>query len=128
MAERPDFQETQFGFAAHLRDPAANPAPDDIEDRRMAIYRELFFNNVAGLLGRTFPVLHKILGAERWAIVMRDYFSRHQSHTPLFLEMLLERFALVFVAVYEEELADLTATAIGPPHQLVAVGVGGEGV
>jgi hypothetical protein len=87
MAERPEFQETQYGFAAHLRDPERNPAPENIEDRRMAIYRELFFNNVAGLLGRTFPVLHKILGAERWKVVIRDYFSRHRSHTPLFLEM-----------------------------------------
>ena len=75
MAERPAFQDTQYGFAAHLRDPEHNPAPANIEDRRMAIYRELFFNNVAGLLGRTFPVLHKILGAERWKVVMRDYFS-----------------------------------------------------
>jgi hypothetical protein len=87
MAERPAFQETQYGFAAHLRDPERNPAPENIEDRRMAIYRELFFNNVAGLLSRTFPVLHKILGPERWTVVMRDYFSRHRSHTPLFLEM-----------------------------------------
>jgi hypothetical protein len=87
MAERPEFQETQYGFAAHLRDPERNPAPENIEDRRMAVYRELFFNNVAGLLGRTFPVLHKILGAERWKVVIRDYFSRHRSHTPLFLEM-----------------------------------------
>lgn len=87
MAERPDFQETQYGFAAHLRDPARHAAPPDIEDRRMAIYRDLFFNNVAQLLARTFPVLHKILGAERWERMMRDYFSRHRSHTPLFLEM-----------------------------------------
>jgi hypothetical protein len=87
MAERPAFQATQYGFAAHLRDPERNPAPAGIEDRRMAIYRELFFNNVASLLGRTFPVLHEILGPARWKVVMRDYFSRHQSHTPLFLEM-----------------------------------------
>jgi hypothetical protein len=87
MAEGPGFRETQYGFAAHLRDPEGNPAPAGIEDRRMAIYRELFFNNVAGLLGRTFPVLHKILGPERWTTLMRDYFSRHRSHTPLFLEM-----------------------------------------
>ena len=102
MAERPAFQETQYGFAAHLRDPERNPAPENIEDRRMAIYRELFFNNVAGLLGRTFPVLHKILGPERWKVVMRDYFSRHQSHTPLFLEMPRE-----FLQYLEDERGDV---------------------
>jgi hypothetical protein len=87
MSERPAFQATQYGFAAHIRDPDAHAAPDGIEDRRMAIYRDLFFNNVASLLGRTFPVLHRILGRDRWRVLMRDYFSHHESHTPLFLEM-----------------------------------------
>jgi len=87
MSERPAFQRTQYGFAAHIRDPDANAAPVGIEDRRMAIYRDLFFNNVASLLGRTFPVLHRILGRDRWRVLIRDYFSRHESHTPLFLEM-----------------------------------------
>ena len=45
-AERPEFIRKQFEFAAHIRDPENNPVPDNIEDRRMAIYRELFFNNV----------------------------------------------------------------------------------
>jgi hypothetical protein len=87
MAERPAFQQTQYRFAAHLRDPRGTPAPRGIEDRRMAIYRDLFFNNVAQLLARTFPVLHGILAGERWQRLMRDYFGRHQSRTPLFLEM-----------------------------------------
>ena len=42
----PMFQQTQYAFAAHLRDPDANPAPPDIEDRRMKIYRELVYNNI----------------------------------------------------------------------------------
>ena len=42
----PDFRQVQREFAAHLRDPANNPAPGNIEERRLAIYRELFFNNV----------------------------------------------------------------------------------
>lgn len=87
MADRPAFQETQYAFAAHIRDPENNPAPEGIEDRRMAIYRNLFFNNVAQLLSRTFPVLYKILGEDAWRVLMRDYFSRHEAHTPLFLEM-----------------------------------------
>jgi hypothetical protein len=87
MADRPAFQQTQYAFAAHIRDPDRNPAPEGVEDRRMAIYRNLFFNNVAQLLSRTFPVLYKILGEDEWRTLVRDYFSRHESHTPLFLEM-----------------------------------------
>ncbi|MGD8977323.1 MAG: putative DNA-binding domain-containing protein [Gammaproteobacteria bacterium] len=110
MAERPAFQRHQYAFAAHIRDPENNPAPTGIEDRRMAIYRSLFFNNVSQLLAKTFPVLHAILGAEAWERLMRDYFSRHQSHTPLFLEMPRE-----FLKYLEEERGTVAGD---PPFQL----------
>ena len=40
------FQETQYQFAAYIRDPEHQPIPDQLESRRMAIYRDLFFNNI----------------------------------------------------------------------------------
>jgi len=79
--------ELQRRFAAHLRDPAQSPAPAGIEDRRLQVYRELFFNNVSGLLAGTFPVLHAILGPERWTRLVRDFYRDHRCHTPLFLEV-----------------------------------------
>jgi hypothetical protein len=57
VAKLPEFQKKQFAFAAHIRDPEHNPAPGGVEDRRMAIYRELFFNNLHNLIGTTFPVI-----------------------------------------------------------------------
>ena len=53
----------------------------------MQIYRELFFNNVSSLLAGTFPVLHSILGQERWQRLIRGFYSQHPCHTPLFLEV-----------------------------------------
>lgn len=100
MAERAKFQELQYQLAAHIRDPDENPAPTDIEDRRLAIYRDLFFNNVAQMLAGTFPVLHKILGEKAWRELMRDYFAHHQAHTPYFLEMPRE-----FLSFLENERA-----------------------
>ena len=52
VADTPDFQKKQYAFAAHIRDPENNPAPTGIEDRRMGVYRELFFNNLLNLLRR----------------------------------------------------------------------------
>lgn len=83
----PIFSEVQRAFARHLRDPAHAPAPDDVEPRRMKIYRELFFNNLSSLLAGTFPVLHEILGPEHWAALIRDFMVRHEAHTPLFTEV-----------------------------------------
>ena len=49
-----------YEFAAHIRDPENKPAPENIEDRRMGIYRDLFFNNIEGFLSGTFPVLKRL--------------------------------------------------------------------
>ncbi len=84
MQKLPEFQQQQRIFTAYIRDPEKNPAPQNIEPRRMAAYHELFYNNVQGLLAHTYPVLHKILSEEQWHHLIRDYFAVHQAHTPLF--------------------------------------------
>jgi hypothetical protein len=87
LASPGPLQRLQYAFAAHIRDPEHAPAPKGIEDRRMAIYRELFFNNVEALIGGAFPVLRRILGKQRWEAMLRDWFVRHRARTPLFLEL-----------------------------------------
>jgi len=86
MAET-GFMQQQYAFAAHIRAPASNAAPADIEDRRMAIYRELFYNNVESFLCNSFPVLRTLLADADWHSLVRDFYSRHRSHSPLFLEI-----------------------------------------
>lgn len=82
-----NFQTLQREFAAHLRNPATHPAPEGIEDRRLDIYRNLFFNNVNGFLRQGFPVLHSLLDSERWLRLARAFFEKHASQTPYFLEI-----------------------------------------
>lgn len=87
MADLPEFQQKQYAFAAHIRDPEHNPAPGGVEDRRMAIYRELFFNNLHNLIGSTFPVIKKLHEREKFRALIRDFMVRHQAQTPYFLEI-----------------------------------------
>ena len=87
MAEKPAFQEKQYAFAAHIRDPEHTPAPAGVEDRRMAIYRELFFNNLRNLLATTFPVLRKLHNDTQWENFIRGFMQKHQAHTPYFLQL-----------------------------------------
>ncbi len=93
-----EFLRVQQRFAAHLRDPSTNPAPADIEPRRMKIYSDLFYNNVEGFLATGFPVLRKLTPDARWHSMARDFFSRHRSRTPLF-----HRIAEEFLNYLEEE-------------------------
>ena len=83
----PDFQKHQYDFTAHIRDPEKNSRPDGIEDRRMAIYRELLYNNVEGFIAGGFPVIRKIYSDENWHKMVRDFFAKHKSHSPYFLEI-----------------------------------------
>jgi hypothetical protein len=77
----------QNSFAAHLRDPGSNPAPEGIEDRRMGIYRELFFNNIKGFLSANFPVLNSLHDEKSWQALCRDFYAEFRCHTPLFPEI-----------------------------------------
>ena len=81
------FKDKQYAFAAHIRDPANAPAPDGIEERRMAIYRSLFFNNLFSLLGTFFPVLRKIHSKPDWQRFIRGFMRQHQAETPYFLQL-----------------------------------------
>jgi hypothetical protein len=87
MATKPEFTRRQYEFAAHIRDPEHQPAPGGIADRRMAIYRELFYNNVEGFLSTTFPVLRELHEDKQWHGMARDFFAHHHAQTPLFLEI-----------------------------------------
>jgi len=79
-----DFRALQRDFATHLRDPARHPAPAGIEERRLAIYRRLFINNVEDLLARSYPVLRKLYGEQGWPALVRDFYREHGCQTPYF--------------------------------------------
>jgi len=94
----PSFIDTQYKFANHIRDPEHKPAPDNIEQRRMAIYRELFYNNIEGFVSNAFPVLREITTDEAWHAMIRDFMIKHQCKTPLFYEIARE-----FLAYLDDE-------------------------
>ena len=99
-----DFRQRQAAFAAHLRDPEANPAPPGIEARRMAVYRDLFFNNIAGLLASNFPVIRRTLGEMEWTALVRRFYADHHSRTPLFPEIARE--FIRFLEARDEDASD----------------------
>lgn len=87
MAADLPFQETQRVLAAHVRDPGVNPPPVGIEDRRLAIYRDLIYRNIESFLSNGFPILHSILEEDHWRGLVRDFIASHKSHSPYFLEI-----------------------------------------
>lgn len=85
MADR--LAALQKGFAAHIRNPELNPAPLDVEERRMEVYRGLFFRNLSSFIAKSFPVLRRLYSDADWASLIRDFYTVHRCHTPLFPEI-----------------------------------------
>ncbi len=84
------FKDWQYAFTSHIRDPENVAIPDGIEERRIKIYSELFYNNVEGFISGGFPVLRSLYSEDNWHLLVRDYFKNHKNHTPYFLELTQE--------------------------------------
>lgn len=112
----PEFQVVQAAFAAHLRDPAAQAAPPDIEDRRMAIYRRLFFNNIQSFLSNAFPVLRQLYADADWQVLVRGFYARHRCRRPQFYQ-LAEEFLDYLAEEYESGPADRSQTDVATRHR-----------
>src|SRR3546814_13104928 len=71
-------------LAGWIREPATHAPPPVIEQRRLDVYRELFFSNVAGLLGGTFPVLPRLRGDDAWQPRVHPLYPHHDRRTAVF--------------------------------------------
>ncbi len=80
----------QDALAAHIRDPDRVPPPAGIEERRLKIYRDLFFNNIEGMLAGNFPVLRRLYGDAGWRTLISAFYRDHDCQTPLFTELARE--------------------------------------
>ncbi len=87
MSQPETLKKQLYEFAAHIRDPENIPAPANIEDRRIGIYRDLFFNNIQGFLSNTFPVLKSLYDEDSWLELVRSFYALHRCQSPYFLEI-----------------------------------------
>lgn len=90
MHTQPDskhFTDVQYQFSGYIRDPENVTMPEGIEQRRMAIYRDLFYNNIEGFIASGFPILRQITSDERWHAMVRDFIVHHHCTSPLFHEI-----------------------------------------
>jgi hypothetical protein len=81
------FQQFQQALGKHLRDPHHVPRPAGTPERRVAVYRELVFNNLCGFVDACFPVCRSLLGDVRWRRLCRTFMRDWSMHTPWFREI-----------------------------------------
>jgi len=90
MSDIRKHKATQEAFAAHIRNPSKYPIPEGIEEQRMQIYRDLFFNNINGLIKQAFPILKSLYPTEEWIDLIRDFYQKEHNKTPYFTEISTE--------------------------------------
>ncbi len=83
----PAFQQYQTEFTRHIRNPKVAPRPAGVSVRRMAVYNEIVFNNLQGLVESCFPLTREVLGVRRWTRLVRRFFVQHQCATPIFRQI-----------------------------------------
>jgi hypothetical protein len=93
-----DFRALQARIGAHLRDPAQHAVPDGLEERRVAIYRDLVYRNVESAIASAFPVIRRLSSDTTWHARVRDFFARHACASPQY-----NRLAEEFVHFLESE-------------------------
>lgn len=89
MPASPDLarsQELQYQFTANIRDPQNRAAPAGVEERRLAVYRDLIFSNMESFISSNFPVIRSLYDENAWDVFARDFLREHLCHTPLFPE------------------------------------------
>lgn len=94
--------EIQHTFTDHIRDPGGMPAPGDLPDERMNIYRMGIYLNFERMISNFFPVLKKLYSEERWEWLVKQYLKVHRAQIPPLLPMLGKEFLLYLE--YEHDL------------------------
>lgn len=82
-----DFQQYQQAFTAHIRDPKNNPKPENVDDERMAVYREGVYNNIFESASVCFPVCQATVGVVDWQATVRRFIACHHASSPIFRDI-----------------------------------------
>ena len=82
-----DFQRYQHAFTAHIRDPENNPKPNNVDEERMAVYRQGVYNNIFESASVCFPICQKTVGEQDWNIIIKRFVASHHASSPIFRDI-----------------------------------------
>lgn len=81
-----DFREHQRAFIEAVRKPDS-PLPVGVAPERMAVYRELMFNNIQNFVNHAFPVLRGLYPPALWQQHLQQFFQHARCESPYFLHI-----------------------------------------
>jgi len=128
-----EFQKIQQHFADRIRHKDNVSCPIGIDNARMQVYEECFFNGISELLSNAFPVINEILTGSEWESLIKNFYAFHHCKSPLFYEVpqefleylintnsLIEKYPFIIELAHYEwmELAlDLAVGEVSKPNE-----------
>lgn len=82
-----DTEDARLALCRYIRSPVDGLRPKDAEERRLAIYKRLFFSNIKGFIDETFPLLRGYFSDSAWTSLVRSFMRDHRCQTPYFREI-----------------------------------------
>ena len=90
MQSQQELQEMQLAFAAAIRDPDLDTHFPNVSPEQLAVYRELFWDNLKALLDSACPVAREVLGQDTWSMLLGRFWKEHPASTPEYTRMPFE--------------------------------------
>lgn len=83
----PGFQQYQYEFTRHLRDPQTHRPPSGVSSKRVRVYVALLRNKIADSLLSCFPVTRQLLGKRSWNGLVGQFIAGHRCLSPLYRQI-----------------------------------------
>jgi hypothetical protein len=81
------FQDLQYQFLAHCRNPKQQPLPTGFDPQGAAVYVDLLYNKFNDSLTTCFPVTYAILGETAWQNLLKDFIAEHSCLSPYYRQI-----------------------------------------
>ena len=82
-----NLEQYQEQMGAYLRNPENIAMPNNLDERRAGVYRDLVFGNIESQLSGSFPVIQSLLEDDRWLALVREFLVDYRAHTPYFTKL-----------------------------------------
>lgn len=85
--DKQDLHQPRLELCDYIRSPDEVSAPAGHEDRRLNVYKGLFYRNMKRFLDEGFPLLSGFYSEQAWDNVARAFMRDHRCQTPYFREI-----------------------------------------
>ncbi|WP_119343743.1 HvfC family RiPP maturation protein [Facilibium subflavum] len=79
--------QAQHKFTQNIRKQCIKHPIQGVTEERMQLYQKLVYNNIEGVIRRTFPITISILSQPQWHDLIKSFLAKYPAKSPFFCEL-----------------------------------------